>query len=235
MERLDKILANTGYGTRKEVKKLIKNGAVTVDGEVAKNAEQKVDPYNSKIAVYDEPIEYKEFIYLMLNKPKDCVSATFDKRYMTVLDLVPFEYEHYDLFPIGRLDIDTEGLVILTNNGKLAHEILSPKNHIKKVYYAETEREINDEDIKAFESGMDLGDFTTMPAKLEKHGEGAIVTICEGKFHQVKRMFEKTGNRVSYLKRIKMGGVCLDENLPLGQMREMTEEEIQNIGGNEVL
>lgn len=233
MERLDKILANMGYGTRKEVKKLIKNGAVTVDGEVAKSAEQKIDPHNSEITVFNEQIEYKEFIYLMLNKPKDCVSATFDKRYMTVLDLVPFEYEHYDLFPVGRLDIDTEGLLILTNNGKLAHEILSPKKHIKKVYYAETEREINDGDIKAFESGMDLGDFTAMPAKLENHGEGVLVTIYEGKFHQVKRMFEKTGNRVTYLKRIQMGSVCLDENLPLGQMREMTDEEIKNIGGNE--
>lgn len=235
MERLDKILANMGYGTRKEVKKLIKNGVVTVDGEVAKSAEQKVDPHNSEITVFNELIEYKEFIYLMLNKPKDCVSATFDNRYMTVLDLVPFEYEHYNLFPVGRLDIDTEGLLILTNNGKLAHEILSPKKHIKKVYYAETEREINDEDIKAFESGMDLGDFTAMPAKLEKNDEGVLVTIYEGKFHQVKRMFEKTGNRVTYLKRIQMGGVCLDKNLPLGKMREMTKEEIKNIGGNEEL
>ena len=234
MERLDKILANMGFGTRKEVKKLIKNGAVTVDGELAKSSEQKVEPETSIITVYDEPIEYKKFIYLMLNKPQDCVSATFDKKYMTVSDLVPDEYLHYDLFPVGRLDIDTEGLLILTNNGKLAHELLSPKKHIKKVYYAETEREITDDDIKAFGSGMDLGDFTAMPAKLEKKGGGNLVTICEGKFHQVKRMFEKTGNRVTYLKRIRMGGVSLDENLEPGQMREMTKDEIESIGGSVV-
>ena len=229
MERLDKILANMGFGTRKEVKKLIKNGAVTVDGEIAKSSEQKVDPINSVITVYDEPVEYKEFIYLMLNKPQDCVSATFDNRYMTVLDLVPFEYEHYDLFPVGRLDIDTEGLLILTNDGKFAHEATSPKKHIEKVYYAETEREINDDDIKAFAKGMNLGDFTAMPAKLEKYDNGNLVTICEGKFHQVKRMFEKTNNRVTYLKRIKMGGVCLDGTLEAGQLRDMTAEEVEAV------
>lgn len=229
MERLDKILANMGYGTRKEVKKLIKNGAVKIDDVPASSPEQKIDPERNRLTVFDSPVEYREFIYLMLNKPQDYVSATQDNRYNTVLDLVPDQYLHYQPFPVGRLDIDTEGLIILTNDGKLAHNALSPKKHIEKVYYAEVERPVTQQDIDHFAAGMDLGDFIAKPAKLELTDGGCLVTICEGKFHQVKRMFEKTGNRVTYLKRIQMGGITLDEDLALGEIREISDEEIQKL------
>ena len=227
MERLDKILAGSGLGTRKEVKKLVKYGVVKVDGKVATSSDMKVDPQKSEITVNGEGLVYKEFIYLMLNKPDGYVSATEDNVYPTVTELVPEEYGHYNVFPVGRLDVDTEGLLILTNDGKFAHNVTSPKKLIAKKYFVIPQRPITEEDKKAFASGMNLGDFTAMPATLEECEDGCYVTIFEGKFHQVKRMFEKTDNEVKYLKRVQIGKLLLDENLQIGEMKELTEGEIE--------
>jgi len=229
MIRLDKILSNMGFGTRREVKLLIRSGRIKIDGEIVKNADTKLDTDKNLLTVDDVSVVYKEFIYLMLNKPQGYVSATEDNLHKAVTELVPPNLAHYDLFPVGRLDIDTEGLIILTNDGQFTHNLLSPKKHVPKVYFAKPLNEISDEDISAFQQGMDLDDFTTLPAKLENCEGGCLVTIYEGKFHQVKRMFEKIDNKVLYLKRIQMGGLKLDEELDLGEMRELTKEEIEKI------
>ncbi len=227
MERLDKILANSGYGTRKEVKKLVRCGVVKVDGKIVNSADLKVDPENCKITVNDEAVMYKEFVYLMLNKPDGYVSATEDNVYPTVTELVTEEYIHYNLFPVGRLDVDTEGLLILTNDGKFAHNVTSPKKNIAKKYFIIPEKPVTDKDINTFANGMDLGDFTTMPAVLEICVKGCYVTIFEGKFHQVKRMFEKIDNSVTYLKRVQIGGLVLDENLQLGETKELSKGDLE--------
>lgn len=227
MERLDKILAGSGFGTRKEVKKLVKYGIVKVDGKVATSSDMKLDPDKCEITVNGENLVYRKFVYLMLNKPNGYVSATEDNVYPTVTELVPEEYWHFNVFPVGRLDVDTEGLLILTNDGKFAHNVTSPKKHIPKKYFVIPEIPITDDDKKAFASGMDLGDFTAMPARLEECDDGCYVTIFEGKFHQVKRMFEKIGNRVEYLKRVQIGGLSLDKDLQIGEMRELSEGEIK--------
>jgi len=172
---------------------------------------------------------YKEFIYLMLNKPQGYISATNDKMHPTVIDLVPEEFMHYETFPVGRLDIDTEGLLLLTNDGSLSHNLLSPKKHVAKIYFAQVLNEVTSDDITAFENGIELEDFTTLPAKLRQSDDGYLVTIYEGKFHQIKRMFEAIGNKVTYLKRIKMGGLSLDESLELGEIREITKEEMEKL------
>lgn len=227
MERLDKILSNGGLGTRKEVKKLIKYGIVKVDGKIATSADMKIDPDKCEITVNGEKLVYKEFVYLMLNKPDGYVSATEDNVYPTVTELVPEEYWHFNVFPVGRLDVDTEGLLILTNDGKFAHNVTSPKKHIPKKYFVIPEKPITNEDKKVFASGMDLGDFTAMPANLEECEDGCYVTISEGKFHQVKRMFEKINNSVKYLKRVQIGSLLLDEDLNLGEIKELSEGEIE--------
>lgn len=227
MERIDKILANMGIGTRKEVKKLTRKGAVKVNGEVVLDSDFKIDEENDEITVFDQPLVYRKYVYLMLNKPSGYVSATTDNRYPTVIDLVDDFYSNYDMFPVGRLDVDTEGLLVLTNDGNLAHKVLSPKNKVPKRYYVETQREVTNEDIKLLESPMDLGDFVTAPAKVEYTDGGVIISINEGKFHQVKRMFEKTDNLVTYLKRISMGDLLLDESLALGETRELTDIEVE--------
>ncbi|MBQ9997855.1 MAG: rRNA pseudouridine synthase [Clostridia bacterium] len=227
MERLDKILANMGVGTRKEVKKLTRKGAVKVNGVLVTDSDIKIDEENDEITVFDQPLVYRKYVYLMLNKPSGYVSAVTDNRYPTVVELADDFYSNYDLFPVGRLDVDTEGLLVLTNDGALAHKVLSPKNHIPKKYFVKTRRQVTEEDAKLLESPMDLGDFTTIPAKVEFTTDGVVICIFEGKFHQVKRMFEKTGNEVTYLKRISMGGLCLDENLEPGEMRELRNDEVQ--------
>lgn len=227
MERLDKILANSGFGTRKEVKKLVRWGVVKIDGKVVNTADIKIDPDVSEITVNDEKVIYKEFVYLMLNKPDGYVSATEDNVYPTVTELVPEEFWHFDVFPVGRLDVDTEGLLILTNDGKFAHNVTSPKKHIAKKYFVVPEKPITEEDKKVFASGMDLGDFTAMPAILEECEGGCYATIYEGKFHQVKRMFEKISNSVTYLKRVQIGKLELDKSLPVGEMKELSEGDLE--------
>lgn len=230
--RIDKLLCSVGTGTRSEIKKMIKSGAVTVAGRDKIRPEDHVDPFKDKVFVNGKAVEYKEFVYLMMNKPAGYVSATFDKRLPTVIDLVPQEYLHFDLFPAGRLDIDTEGFLLLTNDGQTAHNILSPKKHIPKTYYAKISGEVNEDDVSAFLTGVDIGEEKlTKPAELKILSKGNVseieLTLTEGKFHQVKRMFEAVGKEVIYLKRIKMNGLSLDGNLKLGEARELSSEEIR--------
>lgn len=226
--RLDKLLAHMGYGTRKEVKQLLKSGAVMWNGEVIKSANQKVNPEEDSITVYGERVEYKEFLYLMMNKPADVISATWDKMDQTVIDLLIEEDRHFEPFPVGRLDKDTEGLLLLTNDGKLAHQLLTPKNNIAKTYMAKVKHPIDEEDMKRFAEGIQLEEFMTKPAVLERTVDDLIirVTITEGKFHQVKRMVHAIDNEVLHLQRVSMGSLKLDESLALGEYRELTDEEL---------
>lgn len=232
--RIDKMLANLGYGSRKEVKMLLKNKAVKVNDEVIKDAKYQVDPEKDEISLYNEIIEYKEYIYLMMNKPPGIISATEDTREETVVDILQIEDSVYNPFPVGRLDKDTEGLLLLTNDGKLSHRLLSPKKHVPKTYFAVIRGEVGEEDIAAFKKGVVLDDgYLTKPGDLVvlKSGETSDIelTISEGKFHQVKRMFESVGKKVIYLKRLSMGPLKLDETLELGEYRELTEEEIEHL------
>ena len=220
-QRIDKILSNLGYGSRSELKKFCKNGLVKVNGKVINNPGVQVDVENDEIIFDGEKVTYKEFIYLMLNKPDGYISATFDKRDPIVLDLIDKEDLVFEPFPVGRLDKDTEGLLVLTNDGQLAHRVLSPKKHVPKTYYAKIEGIVTEEDIKAFAKGVTLDDgYETMPAELIILKSDEIseieLTIHEGKFHQVKRMFESVDKKVIYLKRLSMGKLKLDENLALG-------------------
>ncbi|NMB27806.1 MAG: rRNA pseudouridine synthase [Tissierellia bacterium] len=236
-ERLDKILANMGYGSRKDVKKLIKEGRVEVNNKIEKKNDLRINPYNTLIKIDGEKIFYRKYIYLMMNKPKDVVSSTDDPVNRTVLDLLEEEHLIFNPFPAGRLDKDTEGLLLLTNDGKLAHELLSPKKGVNKTYYAEVDGFVEESYIDRFKEGIILDDgYKTLPSKLEILESSAFskvkLTIKEGKFHQVKRMFEAFNMEVVYLKRISMGGLELDKNLSLGEYRELTEKEIQLLKEN---
>lgn len=230
--RLDKYLADSGVGTRKEIKAIVRSGAVTVDGVAVCNPSFYVNEGKAAVCINGTPVQYKKYIYIMMNKPDGYVSATFDKRLPVVTDLLDEYSLGFEPFPAGRLDIDTEGMLILTNDGELCHRILSPKNHIHKKYLVNSDLPVTDEDIAAFESGITLDDgYECMPALLE-YGEDentSFVTICEGKFHQVKRMFEAVGKRVIYLKRVSMGNLPLDEALPKGAYRELSDEEIKKL------
>ncbi len=227
MERLDKILSHLNYGTRKEVKKLIKDKEVYVNGELVTNSDMKIDVDNDIIQVFNEEIKYEKFVYIMLNKPDGVISATYDPRFETVLDLMP-EYQKMGVFPVGRLDIDTEGLLIISNDGQLAHNVLSPNKHVDKKYYVKFSGEFKSEYIKKVEDGILIDDFVTKPGKLEQIStEEAYITIHEGKFHQVKKMFEALNMHVEYLKRVEFGGIKLDETLRLGEYRPLTSEEIE--------
>ncbi|MFS0880487.1 16S rRNA pseudouridine(516) synthase [Bacillus sp. 7586-K] len=231
--RVDKLLANVGYGSRKEVKKLLKTGVVVADGIVIKDPKTHVDPEKQQITVNGEKIEYKEFVYLLMNKPAGYLSATEDDYQETVIDLLEMEDAILQPFPVGRLDKDTEGLLFLTNDGQLAHQLLSPKKHVPKTYFATILGKVTEADIDAFKQGVELDDgYVTKPAKLEILSAGnqstIHVTITEGKFHQVKRMFEAVGKKVTYLKRISMGPIVLDEEeLNLGEYRDLTDEEVE--------
>lgn len=232
--RLDKLLSNLGYGTRKEIKQLVKKGIARVDGQVVKDSSMHVNPWESIIELDGEKVNYREYVYIMLNKPQDVVSATYDNKYKTVADLLPDEFSTFKPFPAGRLDIDTEGLLLMTNDGQLAHELLSPKKHVPKKYYALVEGEVNIDDVNKFKEGVVLDDgYMTMPAQLEiiragEHSEIELV-IHEGKFHQVKRMFEAVGKKVKYLRRIEFGSLKLDENLKPGECRELTDDELKEL------
>lgn len=233
-QRLDKVLSNSGYGSRKEIKLLVKQGRIKIDEIVANDSGMQVVPDINKISIDGKEMKYKKYIYIMMNKPKDVISATFDKRLKTVLDILPENFKKFDLFPAGRLDIDTEGLLLLTNDGQLAHEILSPKKHVPKTYFAEVSGIVKDEDIAEFEKGIVLEDgYKCLPAKLEILKSEEIsdirLTIHEGKFHQVKRMFEVRGKEVIYLKRIAMGGLILDTSLALGECREINDNEVESL------
>ena len=226
--RLDKYITACGICTRSEAKKLIKSGAVTVNGAICKTAEAKITDTDA-VAVNGEPLVYREYVYLMLNKPAGYVSATEDKHYPVVTDLVPPEYAHFNVYPVGRLDIDTEGLLILTNDGAFAHELTSPKKNVYKRYFARLDKPAEQSDIEAFAAGMEFRDFTAKPARLEltENPCEVYIEIAEGKFHQVKRMCERVGKTVTYLKRVRIGALALDETLSLGEIKELTEEDIK--------
>lgn len=235
MMRLDKYLAEMGVGTRQEVKKQIRQGKAAVNGTVVKTADTKIDETSDEVTISGRNISYVSYEYYMLNKPAGVVSATEDRRDTTVIDLIK-EKKRKDLFPVGRLDKDTEGLLLITNDGDLAHRLLAPKKHVDKVYYAKIDGMVTEEDVKRFAEGIDIGaeeEEMTRPAKLDimKSAEESEIrlTIHEGKFHQVKRMFLAVGKEVTYLKRERMGTLCLDENLKPGEYRLLTEEEIENV------
>lgn len=235
--RLDKLLANSGFGTRKEVKKLLKTGVVKVDGKVVKDAKVHVEPEEQEVTVLDDVVEYREFIYLMMHKPPGFLSATEDHRQETVVDILQEEDKIFEPFPVGRLDKDTEGFLLLTNDGQLAHQLLSPKKHVPKTYYAKIDGEVTEADIAAFREGVTLDDgYETLPAELKILSAGPQseieVTIVEGKFHQVKRMFQAVGKTVTYLKRLSMGPLELDPDLELGEYRELTDEELELLKEN---
>ena len=232
--RLDKLLANMGYGTRKEVKQLLKQKGVTVDGEDVKDSSMHVNPDSQEVSVFGERVQYTEFLYLMMNKPPGVISATEDNFDRTVIDLLDPLAQHFKPFPVGRLDKDTEGLLLITNDGQLAHNLLSPKKHVPKTYYAKIDGEVTQSDIEAFQRGVELDDgYVTKPGELIILSSGAKseieLTIQEGKFHQVKRMFESVGKKVTYLKRLSMGSLKLDESLNLGDYRELTVEELNGL------
>lgn len=237
MERIDKILSNLGYGTRKDLKKIVKNGMVQVNGITIKDSAMKVDPEKDKIVINGEEIFYREFIYLMMNKPAGVISATFDNKDETVIDLLEVEHQVFEPFPVGRLDKDTVGILLLTNDGDLNHRLISPKWKVDKVYFAKINQKVTEEDIEKFKHGITLDDgYRCKEAILEiqkasEEGSEIVLTIQEGKFHQVKRMFEAVGKKVTYLKRIEFGTLPLDEDLEEGEYRELTEEEIAILKG----
>ncbi|MBO5303568.1 MAG: rRNA pseudouridine synthase [Lachnospiraceae bacterium] len=230
--RLDKLLVEMQIGSRSEVKKYIKNGLVTVDGTNKVKPEQQIDPFEQKITFKGKEITYQEYEYYMLYKPADCVTARTDALHKTVMEYI--ESKRKDLSPVGRLDIDTEGLLLITNDGKLSHNLLSPTKHVKKVYEADIEGCVTKEDCFAFANGLDIGDDTlTKPAELEIIESGEFskirITITEGRYHQVKRMFQAVGKKVVFLKRLEMGSLCLDKDLKPGEYRSLTKQEIMNL------
>ncbi|WP_446897690.1 pseudouridine synthase [Clostridium sp. LBM24168] len=238
MERLDKVLSNMGYGTRKQIKAMVKDGHVSIDGVIIHDSSIKVDTDNNSIEIDGKLIDYKEYIYIMMNKPDGVVSSTYDNYEETVIDLLEPEYRAFDPFPVGRLDKDTVGLLLITNDGEMNHRLISPKWHVDKVYYAEIDKILSSSDIEAFKKGIILDDgYKCMPAKLEiisadKDGSMANVIVQEGKFHQVKRMFESLGKNVVYLKRIKFGPIQLDNSLKEGSYRELSKFELESVKNN---
>lgn len=230
--RIDKMLSHMGYGSRSDIKKAAKMGRIRLNQTVEKNCALLIDPQNVQVFWDDMEVIYREHLYLLLNKPQGVVSATQDNLHPTVIDLVPENYRHYNLFPVGRLDKDTEGLLVLTNDGPFAHDLLSPKKQIPKIYYAQVDVMLSEAAVRKFEEGILLDDgYKTMPAKLEifhvqDEQSHCHVTIQEGKFHQIKRMFAEVGAHVLFLKRIQIGKLRLDERLAPGEMRELTAQEI---------
>lgn len=234
--RLDKFLVDCGVGSRTEVKKILKNKTVKVNEVVETSPKRQVDPKQDQISVSGQVLNHERFVYYMLNKPKGVISATEDSKHKTVLDLLDERAHYKDVFPVGRLDIDTHGLLLLTNNGGLAHAMLSPKKHVSKCYEAKVAGIMTSEDITAFERGIALKDFTCLPAQLdilerneEEKTSVVHITLKEGKFHQVKRMVAACGKEVIDLKRLTMGPLNLDTNLALGEYRTLTNQERESL------
>ncbi len=230
--RLDKLLSNMGAGSRKEVKLLLKAGAIQVNGEIVRDPKQHVDVETQQVLMYGEPVTYQKYIYLMMNKPPGVISATEDKRDETVIDLLFEDVTYFKPFPVGRLDKDTEGLLLLTNDGSFNHALMSPKKHVEKTYYAEVTGVLTQEDVEAIASGVTLEDgYQAKPGKLvilstTETDSTLELTITEGKFHQVKRMMLALGKEVTFLKRRSIGRLELDPALELGDYRELTQEEL---------
>lgn len=232
--RLDKALANQGFGSRKVVKKFIRKGLVAVNEETVKDSSMKVNPEIDQITVNGQLLKYRKYIYLMLNKPIGVVSATRDPVEKVVIDLLDPEYQKFSLFPAGRLDKDTEGLILLTNDGDLSHRLLSPKNEVEKVYEAKIRGQVTEDDVEQFQNGIELKDgYVTKSANLEilnsSHLSHVKITIKEGKYHQIRRMFAALGKKVVELKRLQLGPLKLDPLLKQGEYRELTENEIMQL------
>ena len=234
--RLDKFLVACAVGSRTEVKNLLKAGRVTVNGKKEKSAKLQIDEERDEILFDGQVLEYEEFVYYMMNKPQGVISATEDPKHKTVLDLLDDLARSKEVFPVGRLDIDTHGLLLLTNDGKLAHALLSPKRHVDKTYLAQVKGIMTQENVEKFAQGIPLKDFTCQPARLElvtidteKNQSQIRVTIAEGKFHQVKRMVAYCGKEVVDLQRLTMGTLTLDENLKRGEWRRLTKEELEGL------
>lgn len=230
--RLDKLLANMGFGSRKDVKALLKKKLVTVNDTVVKDGSSHINPDMDIIEVNNERVQYEKYIYIMMNKPPGVISATVDDREKTVIDLLGEDLQIFKPFPVGRLDKDTEGLMFITNDGELAHQLVSPKKNIVKTYFARINGRVTEEDIGKFADGVVLDDgYKSKPAELAILNRGEIseieVKITEGKYHQVKRMFEAVGKKVVYLKRESMGELVLDENLQVGTYRRLNENELK--------
>lgn len=229
--RIDKVLAHCGYGSRKDVRRLIRGRHVQVDGKVVEKPGTHVNPEKQTITLYGEEVNYEQFTYLMLNKPQGYISATFDHSHLTIIDLVPDQYTHLSLFPIGRLDKDTEGLILLTNDGEINHILTSPKSNIWKTYEVQVDGQLTEQQKKQLQEGVTLDDgYVTKKAYLtilrnEQEQSLAHLSITEGKFHQVKRMFKAVGREVLYLKRLKIGEIELDSDLALGDIRTLRDRE----------
>ncbi|TWS94348.1 pseudouridine synthase [Streptococcus sp. sy018] len=234
--RLDKFLVDCGIGSRNEIKKLLKTKQVLVNGEISTLAKQQIDEQNDHVTINGQTLTHEKFVYYLLNKPQGVISATQDEYHTTVLDLLDETARHKDVFPVGRLDIDTHGLLLLTNNGQLAHAMLSPKKHVDKCYQAKIDGVMTQDDVQAFAQGIVLKDFTCQPAQLtilstsKKENTSLVqITIKEGKFHQIKRMVKACGKTVTDLQRLSMGPLQLDPNLALGDYRRLTPKEITSL------
>ena len=224
--RLDKFISESGLASRTEIAKAAKNGAITVNGSVVRRASGHIDPVSDKITYRGTPVVYRKFTYIMLNKPTGYVSARTDDLSPTVIELLPNELQRIDLFPCGRLDKNTLGLMLLTNNGPLSHKLLSPKNHVGKKYRFETTYTISPADVISLESGVDIGGYVTAPCKVELTEEkSGYITLSEGKYHQIKLMAEAVHNQITFLERVSFGPIRLDENLSRGEWRYLTDEE----------
>ena len=234
--RIDRYLGLTGCCSRTDAKKIIRSGGVLVNGNVVKTPEAKLDPDSDKVVFCGKPVVYRKYTYIMMNKPQGVVSATEDGRDKTVLDLLPADMRKTDLFPCGRLDKNTLGLVLITDNGELAHRLLAPKSHVKKIYRFESKFPLTKEDAKRFENGLTLEDgYETKPAwiSLREDCMGGEITLVEGKYHQIKRMLEALNNKITYLERISFGPLTLDRELDRGQWRYLTEEETELLEAHE--
>ncbi|MCH4355682.1 16S rRNA pseudouridine(516) synthase [Staphylococcus sp. HMSC068D03] len=224
--RLDKFLANMGVGTRTEVKQLLKKGKVTVNTSVEKSPKSYINPTEDMVCVNEKQVEFVNNVYIMLNKPKGYISATHDESNRTVIDLIP-EYQHLNIFPVGRLDKDTEGLLLITNDGQFSHDLMSPSKHVSKTYEVTSQNPVTKADIDAFKKGIILSDGPVKPAQLTRINETTSqVTIYEGKYHQVKRMFHAIENEVLELKRLKIAKLALDENLKSGEYKLLSDKEL---------
>lgn len=226
--RLDKFLTETGTCSRSEAGKAVRRGEILVNGIAPKSASLQIDPEKDRVFVKGEEIVYRKYTYIMLNKPEGVVSATEDGD-VTVIDLLPEQLQKLSLFPCGRLDKYTVGFVLLTNNGVLAHKLLSPKHHVEKCYRFTARSPLSDEDLAKLEAGVDIGGYFTAPCKLARKGDEYLITLTEGKYHQIKRMLEAVDNKITYLERISFGGIDLSPELSRGQWRYLTPDEIEKL------
>lgn len=228
--RLDKFIVESGLASRSEITKVAKNGGVTVNGQITRRVSGHIDPTADKVTYLGKAVIWREFTYVMLNKPEGYVSATDDDKFPTVITLLPDELQRIGLFPCGRLDKNTFGLMILTNNGPLSHKLLAPKNHVSKKYRFKVKFPISEDDVNALESGVDIGGYTTAPCKVEMTDEKeGYITLTEGKYHQIKLMAGAVHNQITYLERVTFGPIALDEGLGRGEWRYLTEDEQKSL------